>query len=274
MLDWCRAKGLTAYDRRTHEGFLRNLVVREGRRTGQIQVRLVTMPGALDTDGLAEAVDCNGLPVDGVRRRRRDDRARRDGADLRQRLPRRGAQRPAVPHLPARLLPDEHRNGGEALRARRRVRRAERLRARLRPLLRDRHDWPDACAARVRAVGPGADRAGDRRRDLEREAERDRQRQLLRGRRARRVERAGQAGGPPDLVVVDPPRAGLSSKVVRRIIDSSPKRIVYVSCNPTTLAPNAAQLVEAGYILARDAGRHVPADAAHRVRRAAGAVAA
>ena len=61
VLEWCRARGLTAYDRRTHEGFLRNLVVREGRRTGQIQVRLVTMPGTLDVDGLAEAVDCDGL---------------------------------------------------------------------------------------------------------------------------------------------------------------------------------------------------------------------
>ncbi len=51
------------------------------------------------------------------------------------------------------------------------------------------------------------------------------------------------------MIVVDPPRAGLSGKVVRRIIDASPKRIVYVSCNPTTLAPNAAQLVEAGWTL-------------------------
>jgi 23S rRNA (uracil1939-C5)-methyltransferase len=57
--------------------------------------------------------------------------------------------------------------------------------------------------------------------------------------------------GRPDVVVVDPPRAGLSQKVVRRIIDASPKRIVYVSCNPTTLAPNAAQLVEAGWTLRR-----------------------
>ena len=56
------------------------------------------------------------------------------------------------------------------------------------------------------------------------------------------------------------------------MIDTSPKRIVYVSCNPTTLAPNAAQLVEAGYVLRRvTPRRHVPADAAHRVRRAAGA---
>ncbi len=59
------------------------------------------------------------------------------------------------------------------------------------------------------------------------------------------VERAGR----PDVVVVDPPRAGLSKKVVHRIIDASPKRVVYVSCNPTTLAPNAAELVEAGWVL-------------------------
>jgi tRNA/tmRNA/rRNA uracil-C5-methylase (TrmA/RlmC/RlmD family) len=55
--------------------------------------------------------------------------------------------------------------------------------------------------------------------------------------------------GRPDVLVVDPPRAGLSQKVVRRIIESAPKRIVYISCNPTTLAPNAAQLVEAGWVL-------------------------
>jgi 23S rRNA (uracil1939-C5)-methyltransferase len=61
------------------------------------------------------------------------------------------------------------------------------------------------------------------------------------------VERAGR----PDVVVVDPPRAGLSQKIVRRIIEASPRRIVYVSCNPTTLAPNAAQLGEAGYELVR-----------------------
>jgi 23S rRNA (uracil1939-C5)-methyltransferase len=61
------------------------------------------------------------------------------------------------------------------------------------------------------------------------------------------IERAGK----PDVVVVDPPRAGLSQKVVRRILDASPKRVVYVSCNPTTLAPNAAQLVDAGWRLVK-----------------------
>jgi len=57
------------------------------------------------------------------------------------------------------------------------------------------------------------------------------------------VEKAGR----PDVMIVDPPRAGLSQKIVRRMIEAAPRRLIYVSCNPTTLAPNAAQLVEAGY---------------------------
>jgi 23S rRNA (uracil1939-C5)-methyltransferase len=61
------------------------------------------------------------------------------------------------------------------------------------------------------------------------------------------VTRAGR----PDVIVVDPPRAGLSKKVVQRIIESAPKRVVYVSCNPTTLAPNAAEMVAAGWSLRR-----------------------
>jgi 23S rRNA (uracil1939-C5)-methyltransferase len=60
-----------------------------------------------------------------------------------------------------------------------------------------------------------------------------------------------EEAGKPDTVVVDPPRAGLSQKIVRRILECEAKRIVYVSCNPTTLAPNAAQMVEAGYTLRR-----------------------
>jgi 23S rRNA (uracil1939-C5)-methyltransferase len=59
-----------------------------------------------------------------------------------------------------------------------------------------------------------------------------------------------ERSGSPDVVVVDPPRAGLSQKVVRRIIEAEAQRIVYVSCNPTTLAPNARQLVDdGGYVL-------------------------
>jgi 23S rRNA (uracil1939-C5)-methyltransferase len=58
--------------------------------------------------------------------------------------------------------------------------------------------------------------------------------------------------GRPDVVVVDPPRAGLSGKALQRVAGVGADRIVYVSCNPTTLAGNARQLVgELGYRLAR-----------------------
>jgi 23S rRNA (uracil1939-C5)-methyltransferase len=58
-----------------------------------------------------------------------------------------------------------------------------------------------------------------------------------------------EQAGTPDVVIVDPPRAGLSQKVVRRILEAEPAKIVYVSCNPTTLAPNARQIADAGYTL-------------------------
>jgi 23S rRNA (uracil1939-C5)-methyltransferase len=57
--------------------------------------------------------------------------------------------------------------------------------------------------------------------------------------------------GKPDVIVVDPPRAGLSSRVVFRIGELGAPRIVYVSCNPSTMAPNIAELQEHGYRLVR-----------------------
>ncbi len=60
-----------------------------------------------------------------------------------------------------------------------------------------------------------------------------------------------EEAGKPDVVVIDPPRAGLSAKIVRRVLECEARRIVYVSCNPTTMAPNARQMVEAGYTLTR-----------------------
>ena len=60
-----------------------------------------------------------------------------------------------------------------------------------------------------------------------------------------------ERSGPVDVVVVDPPRAGLTNKALRGVRALGAQRIVYVSCNPTTLAGNARQLVEAGYRLER-----------------------
>jgi 23S rRNA (uracil1939-C5)-methyltransferase len=251
VLDWCRSKGLTAYDRRTHEGFLRNLVVREGRRTGQIQVRLVTMPGELDTDGLAEAVDCDGLlwtAFDGVGETTAlgeteliagTDYLDEEVSGLRFRI---------SPHAffqtNTEMAETLYALAGEyaALRGFERVYdlycgigtigltlapRASELWGLelIEPAIGDA-----ISNAKLNEIDNARFFAGDVRvalRELVKEA------------------------GTPDVIVVDPPRAGLSSKVVRRMIDASPKRIVYVSCNPTTLAPNAAQLVEAGYVLRR-----------------------
>jgi 23S rRNA (uracil1939-C5)-methyltransferase len=61
-----------------------------------------------------------------------------------------------------------------------------------------------------------------------------------------------ERAGPPDVVVVDPPRAGLSSKAVRRLGRLEAPKIVYVSCNPTTLAGNVKELAASwGYRLER-----------------------
>lgn len=45
-----------------------------------------------------------------------------------------------------------------------------------------------------------------------------------------------EAHGTPDVIITDPPRAGMHPKVVQTILNANPKRIVYVSCNPATQA--------------------------------------
>ena len=51
----------------------------------------------------------------------------------------------------------------------------------------------------------------------------------------------------PTLIVVDPPRSGLVPKVVRRVCEARPERIIYVSYNPTTFAGNLPMFREHGY---------------------------
>lgn len=52
-------------------------------------------------------------------------------------------------------------------------------------------------------------------------------------------------GGTPDVIVLDPPRAGIHPDVAKVILDARPRRIVYVSCNPATQARDLALLSEA-----------------------------
>lgn len=51
----------------------------------------------------------------------------------------------------------------------------------------------------------------------------------------------------PDVVFVDPPRAGLDPKAISQILQLKPQRIVYVSCNPKTQAANLPHFIEGGY---------------------------
>ena len=50
--------------------------------------------------------------------------------------------------------------------------------------------------------------------------------------------------GTPDVIITDPPRAGMHEDVVRVLLNAAPKKIVYVSCNPATQARDLAMMVE------------------------------
>lgn len=59
----------------------------------------------------------------------------------------------------------------------------------------------------------------------------------------------GRSKLTPDVILVDPPRAGLSDRATSAIIASSPERIIYVSCDPATFARDARKLVDGGYTM-------------------------
>jgi len=58
-----------------------------------------------------------------------------------------------------------------------------------------------------------------------------------------------RAGIRPDVVVADPPRTGCGDELLRAILHARPRRFVYVSCNPATLAKDCRVLLDGGYRL-------------------------
>lgn len=56
-----------------------------------------------------------------------------------------------------------------------------------------------------------------------------------------------EQGIKPDVVIVDPPRKGLAEELIRIIVQMAPKRIVYVSCDPATLARDLRLFADQGY---------------------------
>jgi 23S rRNA (uracil1939-C5)-methyltransferase len=253
---WAREERLEPYDRETQTGYLRHLVVREGRNTGQALIVLVTAPG--------ERFDA-GYLVDVLRRFPEVRSAHWAVNDT-----------PAeVANLPTQLLWGDEAIEEELCGLRFRIRpgaflqtnteMAERLYALAREyaaltggetvydlycgagtigltLARDAltvwgvevSEESVACAienAELNGIGNAAFFAGNVGQALE-----------------ELQERAGRA----DVVVVDPPRAGLAGKALTRTGALQASRIVYVSCNPTTLASDLRTLCDDfGYELRR-----------------------
>ena len=253
--EWARTEGLAPFDQGTQEGFLRHLVFREGRNTAQALVTLVTAPGDLPgADRFVETV--RRFPeVKSVHWAVND--------------------RPAeVTNVPTRLLWGEPAIEEEILGLRFRVRpnaflqtntamceTLYRLAIEYAGLTGEEtvydlycgigtiglalaHDaltvWgvesseeSVACAlenAELNGIMNAAFFAGDV---------------------ADSLEELRDRAGSPDVVMLDPPRAGLTGKALKRVAALDAPRIVYVSCNPTTLAGNARELVAAGYRLER-----------------------
>ncbi len=61
------------------------------------------------------------------------------------------------------------------------------------------------------------------------------------------VEECRKRFGNPDVIIVDPPRKGLDPEVIQTIVSASPKKVVYISCDPATLARDCAIFAENGY---------------------------
>ena len=159
--DWAREEHLEAYDQEHQTGYLRHLVVREGRNTGQALVMLVTAPGErFERDDLVDTLRrfpqvrsihwaVNDTPAEVTNLPSTllwgEDAIEEELLGLRFRV------------RPNAFLQTNTRDGRAALRARARGGRAHRQRDRLRPLLRHRHDR--AVAGRATRSRSGASRS-------------------------------------------------------------------------------------------------------------------
>ena len=254
FVQWARELGLSAYDQRSGSGLLRHLVVREGVRTGELLAVLVTAPGELPGAGrLAEILPAGVVGV--------------------VHAVNAGVAEVAVGHEQSVLIGRDwfcERIGGLEFQVsagafmQTNTVMAERLYAMaiefaaLRP---DDVVWDLYCgagaigllaapgAAAVYGIEISAESIAGARRNAERNGIANAE--FVVGDVAKSVRPLLERVPRPDVVFVDPPRSGLTPRAVRRVIELGPQRLVYVSCNPTTFAPNARQLVDAGYVLER-----------------------
>lgn len=239
--EWARAEAVPAYDARARRGVLRNLAVREGRRTGQIQTRLVTTKARFPRPpvDLHTIIEGDAGGTDGPTGVLGSERLREELCGLKLEMSH-GAFFQTNTEMAERLYGVAAEFAG--LTGRERV-------------------FDLFCGigtiglTMARAAGEvwGLEIVPEAIADAERNAAANgiESAHFIAANARTGVRPLLEKAGKPDVVVVDPPRAGLSQKIVRRVIECEASKVVYVSCNPTTLAPNAAQLGEAGYRLRR-----------------------
>jgi len=256
VAQWARSEGLAPFDQETQDGFLRHLVVREGRNTGQALVTLVTAPGRLPgEDGLVDAL-----------RRFPDVRSIHWAVN----------DSPAeVTNLPTRVLWGDEAIEEEILGLRFRVRPNAFLQtntAMCERLYRLAGDYAALTGEETvydlyAGIGTiGLTMARNALTVWGVEASEESVACALENMELNGIANAaffaGDVGaavtelrdraGDPNIVVVDPPRAGLAGKALRLVGGLEAERLVYVSCNPTTLAGNAKELTgQFGYRLER-----------------------
>lgn len=238
---WAHDQGLPAYDPADGRGVLRNLVVREGARTGQLQTRLVTSAAEIPKPpvDLHTIIEGPGGSTDGPTGVLGAELLEEELCGLRF----------AISHC---AFFQTNTAMAERLYA---------IAAEFASLSGSERVFDLFCGIGTLGLSLagdagevwGVELVGEAVGDAEENARRNEidNAHFIAGDARKEIAPMLAEAGPPDVVVLDPPRAGLSKKVVRRVIECDAPRIVYVSCNPTTLAPNAAQLVEAGYGLTR-----------------------
>jgi 23S rRNA (uracil1939-C5)-methyltransferase len=254
--EWAREERLEPHDQATGEGYLRHLVVREGRNTGQALVLLVTAPGERFETGYFVDVLRRFDAVRSVHWAVNDTPAERT-------------------NLPTQLLWGDEAIEEEILGLRVRVRPSAFLQtntemaSRLYELAREYAELTGqenvfdlycgtgtiglALAASVGSVW-GLEISEEAVACAIENAELNgiENATFYAGNVGQTIEELRQQAGDPDVVVVDPPRAGLAGKALRRTGSLGARRIVYVSCNPTTLASDLQVLRdEFGYELER-----------------------
>ncbi|UCH35441.1 MAG: 23S rRNA (uracil(1939)-C(5))-methyltransferase RlmD [Armatimonadota bacterium] len=244
--DWARRSGLPAYHQRRKEGFLRNLVLRESAATGDYLVNLVTNEGPFPAKEFAEVV--GAFHPTGVMRTIQSRPTAAVVFEQVEVLAGDPALRECIAGLTFRLAPDAFFQTNSAM--------AQRLVAlvaeaaaptggeRLLDMFCGVGTMGLALAHRakeiigVESVEPAivAARENAAANDI-RNAE-----FVCATARAYLREHAGEHC---DILILDPPRPGCGARVVRRLREMRPPRIVYVSCNPQALAVDLALFSDA-----------------------------